>query len=197
MSDVRTIEDLERAVRALAAHFETDTVVIVGSQSVLLDWPDAPILMRTSGEIDAYPGNNRDWEAKNQGEIASEEINALFGYGSNFHITHGFYIDGVDENSARLPADWQSRCVSLEVEAYGKRVMAIAPAPEDMVASKLARLVEKDRAYIIARHQARPLNFPVVRERFQAANPPNEVLVAGLSFLDALETPSFSSDFSV
>jgi hypothetical protein len=37
MSDVRTIEDLERAVRALAAHFETDTVVIVGSQSVLLD----------------------------------------------------------------------------------------------------------------------------------------------------------------
>jgi hypothetical protein len=111
MSDVRTIEDLERAVRALAAHFETDTVVIVGSQSVLLDWPDAPILMRTSGEIDAYPGNNRDWEAKNQGEIASEEINALFGYGSNFHITHGFYIDGVDENSARLPADWQSRCL--------------------------------------------------------------------------------------
>jgi hypothetical protein len=109
ISDVRTIEDLERAVRALAVHFETDTVVIVGSQSVLLDWPDAPILMRTSGEIDAYPGNNRDWEAKNPGEIASEEINALFGYGSNFHTTHGFYIDGVDENSARLPADWRSR----------------------------------------------------------------------------------------
>lgn len=34
-------------------------MVVVGSQSVLVDWPDAPALMRTSGEIDAYPANAR------------------------------------------------------------------------------------------------------------------------------------------
>jgi len=79
VTEVRTIEDLERAVRALATHFCTDTVVIIGSQSVLLEWPDAPILMRTSGEIDAYPINWLGWEQDHPGDEASEEINALFG----------------------------------------------------------------------------------------------------------------------
>jgi hypothetical protein len=37
---------------------------------------------------------------------ASEDIAALFGEGSAFHRKHGFYIDGVDENTARLPRDW-------------------------------------------------------------------------------------------
>lgn len=105
MNAVRTIDDLHRAVRALAVHFDTDVVVIVGSQSVLLEWPDAPVLMRTSGEIDAYPGNIREWEAKNPGDLASEEINVLFGWGSQFHETFGFYIDGVDETTAKLPPD--------------------------------------------------------------------------------------------
>lgn len=41
MSEVRTIDDLHRAVRSLATHFDTDVVVIVGSQSVLLEWPDS------------------------------------------------------------------------------------------------------------------------------------------------------------
>jgi len=79
VSEVRTIEDLERAVRALASHFRTDTVVIIGSQSVLLEWPDAPVLMRTSGEIDAYPINWLGWEQDPPGDEASEEINRLQG----------------------------------------------------------------------------------------------------------------------
>jgi hypothetical protein len=53
----RTEEDLERAVRALAREFKTDTVFIIGSQAILLSWPDAPEAMRGSPEIDAYPEN--------------------------------------------------------------------------------------------------------------------------------------------
>lgn len=187
MNAVRTIDDLHRAVRALAVHFDTDVVVIVGSQSVLLEWPDAPVLMRTSGEIDAYPGNIREWEAKNPGDLASEEINVLFGWGSQFHETFGFYIDGVDETTAKLPPDWRSRAVEIEVAAHGKRVTAVAPCPEDMVCAKLNRLAEKDRAYIEARHEARPLDFGVIRERFRQTGPEKEILVAGLAFLDHLE----------
>jgi hypothetical protein len=52
----RTKEDLERAVRALAREFKTDTVIIIGSQAILMSWPDAPQAMRGSPEIDAYPG---------------------------------------------------------------------------------------------------------------------------------------------
>ncbi|MGB7658956.1 MAG: hypothetical protein WBL96_11575, partial [Pseudolabrys sp.] len=69
--------------------------------------------MRVSPEIDAYPANARLWELEekvrhpNESPEASEHINALFGSGSLFHQTHGFYIDGVDENTAKLPAGWQ------------------------------------------------------------------------------------------
>jgi hypothetical protein len=44
----RTREDIERAVRALAREFNTDTVFIIGSQAILLSWPDAPEIMRGS-----------------------------------------------------------------------------------------------------------------------------------------------------
>jgi hypothetical protein len=42
-SFVRTFEDLVETVRAIARLFKTDKVFIIGSQSILLSWPDAPI----------------------------------------------------------------------------------------------------------------------------------------------------------
>ena len=77
----RTVEDLERAVRSLTRHFKTDTVIVVGSQAILLTWPDAPSAMRMSSEIDAYPQNNRAWERTHPDREALEEIFGLFGAG--------------------------------------------------------------------------------------------------------------------
>lgn len=141
--------DLERAVRALCEHFKADAVIIVGSQAILAIWPDAPPLLRLSGEIDAYPENAKLWELMHpeRGE-ASEEINALFGEGSDFHRSYGFYIDGVDETTATLPSDWRSRSVRREVDCYGRRVFAIAPDPQDLILSKLVRLDQKDREFV-------------------------------------------------
>jgi hypothetical protein len=39
----RTFEDLVETIRAIAQLFETDKVFIIGSQSILLSWPDAPV----------------------------------------------------------------------------------------------------------------------------------------------------------
>jgi hypothetical protein len=134
-SFVRTFEDLVETVRAIARLFKTDKVFIIGSQSILLSWPDAPIVLRTSGEIDAYPDNAKIWGIP-QKELdpeyppeASEEINALVGEGSDFHRERGFYIDGVDENTARLPPDWTKRAICREVEVDGRQVLAVASIP--------------------------------------------------------------------
>ena len=85
----RTREDLTRAVRAVARHFKTDTVYLIGSQAILASWPDAPLEARMSVEFDAYPGNAAAWEISNAGLEASEEINALFGFGSGFTSRSG------------------------------------------------------------------------------------------------------------
>lgn len=163
-SPVRTLRDLSDAVRVIARHFKTDTVFIIGSQGILLSWPDAPPILRTSGEIDAYPGNAKIWEFETKAQDpddepeASEEISTLFGWGSHFHNNHGFYIDGVDENTATLPNGWRQRSASIPIDVDGRSVLAVAPGPEDLIVSKLARLAEKDREFIEAYNAIRPLN---------------------------------------
>ncbi len=139
-------DDLERAVRSVARHFDTDRVFVIGSQALLVGRADIARTLRMSAEVDAYPGNAADWEAKDpNGSEASEEINAIFGEGSSFHTTHGFYIDGVDENTASLGNTWQDRAQSLHVEiGDGRTVEAIAPHPSDLVAAKLVRGEPKD-----------------------------------------------------
>jgi hypothetical protein len=182
----RTIADLERTVRAIAFHFEADEVFIVGSQSILLSWPEAPLLMRTSGEIDAYPGNANLWEISHQGQPASEEINGLFGWGSQFHQTHGFYIDGVDDRTARLPSDWRKKAIERPMEVNGRRVLAVAPCPEDIIVSKLARLEDKDKQFIAAFHRDRPLDLTHVEQRLEKTSLAPSVLERAQAYLRVL-----------
>lgn len=186
---VRTVADLTRAVRSLARHFKTDTVVVVGSQAVLLTWPDAPAPMRLSPEIDAYPANYRQWEAANPGSEASEEVNALFGYGSHFHEEFGFFIDGVDESTARLPQGWRERCRVLEIEDRGVTIKAIAPRMEDLIVAKLHGLREKDRAYIHACHQAYSLDVGQLKALMRQCAADPVIEAEALAFLDGLSRP--------
>ena len=51
--DARTVDDLDRAVRAIGRHFETDRVIVIGSKAILVHHAHAPVIMRTSGEIRA------------------------------------------------------------------------------------------------------------------------------------------------
>jgi hypothetical protein len=186
---IRTLEDLERTVRAIATEFRTDKVYIIGSQAILLAWPDAPPVMRTSPEIDVFPDNAKIWEVQEQAKHpeespeASEHIDALFGNGSQFHRTHGFYIDGVDENTATLPAGWQARAVVRRVDVSGRTVTAVAPCPEDLIVSKLARLTDKDKSFIEAYHVARPLDPRVIEERIRLSNFESPIADRALAYI--------------
>ncbi|RTL52325.1 MAG: hypothetical protein EKK40_07985 [Bradyrhizobiaceae bacterium] len=194
-SFVRTFEDLVETVRAIARLFKTDKVFIIGSQSILLSWPDAPVALRTSGEIDAYPENAKIWEVMQKKldpddePEASEEINALFGEGSEFHREHGFYIDGVDENTARLPSDWNTRAIYKTVEVDGRQVLAVAPCPEDVIVSKLARLSEKDKLFVEVYHAARPLSPDLIIERIRATNLEPALQERAIGFVGHLGEP--------
>jgi hypothetical protein len=188
----RTLDDLERTVRAIATEFKSDMVFIIGSQAILAEWPDAPPAMTASPEIDAFPANARVWEtqekAKHPGENpeASEHINALFGEGSRFHRTHGFYIDGVDEDTATLPGDWQTRAIMRRVTVGDRVVTAIAPCPEDIIVSKLARLDEKDKRFIVAFHAARPLDPDVIERRVRSSRMDPAVADRAVAYIRAL-----------
>jgi hypothetical protein len=58
----------------------------------------------------------------------------------------------------------------------GRIVTAVAPCPEDLIVSKLARLDDKDKSFIEAYHSARPLDPRVIEERMSLSD--FEALVA-------------------
>ena len=176
MKPVRDRGDLLRAARSVAEHFSAERVIIVGSQSILLTWPDAPVVMKITPEIDIYPENYRDWEARNPGFEASEEISVLFGEMSHFHERFGFYLDGVDENTARMPPDGLDHAETMEIDVYGRIAVIVCPCIEDVIVSKLHRLVEKDVTFIKACAQARPLDRLRILDRFRATGP-DQVLI--------------------
>ncbi len=184
---VRTFDDLYRVVRSISRHFKTSTVFIIGSQSILLDKPDASVMMRTSGEIDAYPGNIREWEANHPGDLASEETNANFGFGSIFHKTFKFYIDGVDESTAKFPPGWEDRAVEKEVPVDEKMITVIAPCLDDLIVSKLLRLSSKDKDFIEDSQKMQKLDLNLLKERLESLNQNKEIISNAITFLNSLQ----------
>jgi hypothetical protein len=184
-TELRTVDDLAKAAVSLSEHFGTDVVYVIGSQAVLLTDQHASDELRTSAEIDAWPANNREWEARHRSE-ASEEINALFGWESNFHSTYGFYVDGVDETTASLPPDWRDRARSKTFQAAHRSVTVIAPGMDDIVVSKLHRLEEKDRSYIAAWHRDHPLNFDRIKALMTSCHAEPAIERRAVAFLDLL-----------
>jgi len=148
--------------------------------------------MRTTPEIDAFPENARSWEVAEQKKApalppeASEHIDALFGSGSQFHRTHGFYIDGVDEHTAKLPKDWRDRAIVRRIEVDGRIVEAVAPSPEDLIVSKLARLDPKDKTFVEAYHARRPLDPALIENRIHNSQFEPAVAERAIAFIRAL-----------
>lgn len=189
---VRTTRDLEATAKAVSALFASDTVVVVGSQSILVGWPDAPMTMRDSPEIDAYPANFRAWQERQferDGDAApeaSEQTSGLLGNGSPFHLRHGFYVDGVDDTTAPLPRGWQHRATYKEVRDGDKTITVVAPCPTDIVVSKAGRLAEKDTDYIKAFHQVQALDIETICERLGQTPMPSEQVEHARAFFRSL-----------
>lgn len=100
-------EDLEHIIRAAGDVTDEYEFIIVGSQSILGPIPYPPDVFRLSAEADIYP---RDAEEK------SELIEGALGEGSQFHTTYGYYAQGVDSTTAKLPLGWEGRLHRVQSE---------------------------------------------------------------------------------
>ncbi len=100
-----TRSELEHLIRAAGATADDVEIVVIGSQSVLGQFPAAPTALLVSAEADLYP--------RNRPELA-DLIDGSIGEGSPFHALYGDYAQGVDESTAVLPRGWQDRWVRLQ-----------------------------------------------------------------------------------
>lgn len=130
--------DLEHILRASKGVTGETEFIVIGSQSILGPWPDAPSALRQSMEADLYPRFRPE---------LSELIEGSLGELSPFHQTFGYRADGVSPDTASLPPGWEERLVRLTNENTDGAV-GWCLETHDLAFSKLAARREKDLAFV-------------------------------------------------
>ena len=136
--------ELEHLIRAAGDISGDHELVVIGSQAILGQFPDAPVALLASMEADIYP--------RAHPELA-DKVDGAIGEGSRFHQTHGYYAQGVGPKTATLPAGWRRRLVRVENENTGNAA-GLCLEVHDLAISKYVAGREKDREFTreLARH---------------------------------------------
>ncbi len=137
--------ELEHVIRASGAIADDNEIIVIGSQSVLGQFPNAPVRLLASMETDVYP--------KNKPELA-ELVDGSIGEGSFFHAEFGYYAQGVGPNTAVLPDGWQERLVGIRNENTNG-VTGLCLEVHDLAISKFVAGRPKDLEFTqeLARHR--------------------------------------------
>lgn len=137
--------ELEHIIRASGDIAKDDEIVIIGSQSILGQFPNAPMRLLVSMEADIYP-NHRP-------ELANE-VDGAIGEGSSFHELHGYYAQGVGPETAVLPSGWQDRLVLVKNENTNG-IAGLCLEVHDLAISKFVAGRHKDLEFIqeLIRHE--------------------------------------------
>ena len=102
-----TRQQLEHLIRAAAVIADDDELIVIGSQSILGQYPNAPSSLLVSVEADLYPKNHPE---------RADLIDGTIGELSPFHDTYGYYARGVGPTTAVLPQGWEQRLVPVRNE---------------------------------------------------------------------------------
>ncbi len=135
-----TREELEHIIRASADVTDQYEFMIVGSQSILGPFPNPEDVFTMSAEADIYPLNAPE---------LSDKIEGAMGEGSQFHVTFGYYAQGVGPETAILPPGWMDRVHRIQNAATNDRVGYCLDVV-DLFMSKAAAARDKDREYCMA-----------------------------------------------
>ena len=130
--------EFEHIIRASKSVTGETEFVVIGSQAILGQYPDAPRDLRQSMELDIYP--------KNKPEL-SKEIEGSLGRYSQFDTTYKYYADGVSKETAVLPIGWEERLVVVKNENTAGATACCLEA-HDLAYSKLAAGREKDINFV-------------------------------------------------
>jgi hypothetical protein len=129
-----TRAELEHLIRAAADIADDEDIVVIGSQAILGQFPDAPPSMRVSAEADVYPLHHPE---------RADLIDGSIGELSPFHETYGYYAQGVSETTASLPKGWKEHLIVVQNEnTRGARGLCLEV--HDLLAAKAIAASEKD-----------------------------------------------------
>ena len=132
--------DLEHLIRAAGAITCCRDIVVVGSQSILGAFPEAPAPLTLSAEADLFPLDAHD------AERMVDLIDGALGELSIFHEQYQYYAQGVIRTTSVLPKGWAERLVVVE-NANTSGFRGLCLDPHDLVLAKYAASREKDHQF--------------------------------------------------
>ena len=130
--------ELEHIIRASGDIAKDDEIVIIGSQSILGQFPNAPMRLLASMEADIYPNHNPK---------LANEVDGAIGEGSSFHELHGYYAQGVGPETAELPSGWKDRLIVVKNENTNG-IAGLCLEVHDLAVSKFVAGRHKDLEFI-------------------------------------------------
>jgi hypothetical protein len=171
---------LEHIVRAAAAVANEREIVVVGSQAVLGQFPNAPAALLISTDADVYP---------RYAPHKSDLIDGAIGELSTFHETFGYYAHGIDDTTAILPAGWADRLVAVQNENTAGAIGWCLDV-HDLALSKLVAGRGKDLDFVQVLMREKMTIPDVLRERLKTLPLPADRLGVVNERLLALELAS-------
>ena len=133
-----TRAELEHLIGAAATIADDGEIVVIGSQAILGQFPDAPAELCRSMEADVWPRNHPErWEL----------VDGSIGELSPFHEGFGYYAQGGGPETAVLPGGWQERLVRVQSERT-RGAVGLCLEVHDLVVSKYAAGREKDMEFV-------------------------------------------------
>jgi Nucleotidyltransferase of unknown function (DUF6036) len=160
---------LEHVIRAATGITGATEIVVIGSQAVLGQFPDAPADLLVSIEADVFTFRN---------PADADLIEGSIGEGSPFHQTFGYYAHGVAQDTAVLPEGWKERLVTVRNANTGNGT-GLCLEVHDLAVTKLVAGREKDFSFVtgLLRHkladaaviEARLRQSPLAGERLELA----------------------------
>lgn len=152
--------ELEHVLRAASQVLGERDLLVIGSASILGTFPESmlPDAATRSDEADIASFDDVDGSK-------STRIDGAIGELSPFHRTNGYYGQGVDATTAKLPPDWRDRLI-LYRNRNTTPGRGLCLERHDCIASKLAAFRDKDREFADALVSAGLANPHTIRERF-------------------------------
>ena len=114
-------DQLEHVIRAVGDISKVKEVIVIGSQSIHGQFPDITRkylqAQENSLKFKFYEPLLGSMEADiivPENKQKTEIVDVIIGYMSNFHETYGYYVDGVDESTSKLPEGWRERLFQIK-----------------------------------------------------------------------------------
>lgn len=134
--------ELEHILRAAGEVSGSKSFIVIGSQAIVGSYPRAidieslPLELWQSREADLIPEPEELWEI----------IEKYIGENSLFAEQFGYYADGVDRSTAKLPVGWEDRLIPFKTDNTNG-VTGLCLEVHDLVVSKMIAGRKKDRDF--------------------------------------------------